>query len=384
MEIYFDNSATTVCSPAAAEMMQTVLCQEYGNPSSLHRKGLEAERYWRKAQEIFASLLRADRKEIYFTSGGTESDNWALRGTAGTMHRRGKHIIISSVEHPAISATAEALEAEGYEITRLPVDCGGYVEPESLRAALREDTILVSVMHVNNEIGTIQPIARLGQIIKENNPETYFHVDAVQSFGKIPVIPKELHADMISISGHKIHGPKGIGLLYVNRRVRLQPLIYGGGQQNQMRSGTDNVPGAAAFAVAAEESVKQQHAAAQSMLQLKKALYDGCMQLEDVKRNGPEIEQAAPHILNLSFLGIRSEVLLHALEEKEIYVSSGSACASHKKSGSPTLTAIGCNKEEIESAIRFSFCAENTLAEVKTTLEALHTLVPMLRRFRRK
>lgn len=384
MEIYFDNSATTVCSPAAAEMMQTVLCQEYGNPSSLHRKGLEAERYWRKAQEIFASLLRADRKEIYFTSGGTESDNWALRGTAETMHRRGKHIIISSVEHPAISATAEALEAEGYEIMRLPVDCSGYVEPESLRAALREDTILVSVMHVNNEIGTIQPIARLGEIIKENNPETYFHVDAVQSFGKIPVIPKELHADMISISGHKIHGPKGIGLLYVNRRVRLQPLIYGGGQQNQMRSGTDNVPGAAAFAVAAEESVKQQHAAAQSMLQLKKALYDGCMQLEDVKRNGPEIEQAAPHILNLSFLGIRSEVLLHALEEKGIYVSSGSACASHKKSGSPTLTAIGCNKEEIESAIRFSFCAENTLAEVKTTLEALHTLVPMLRRFRRK
>lgn len=383
-ERYLDNSATTRAYPEVVKLMTKLLLEDYGNPSALHQKGVDAERYLREAKEKLAKILKVQEKEIYFTSGGTESNNWALVGTALAMQRMGKHIITTSVEHPAVQAPLTFLEELGFQVTRLGVDKEGRISPEELEQALTPETILVSVMYVNNEIGAVEPIETIGELIKRKNPETVFHVDAIQAFGKIPIYPKKLNIDLLSVSGHKFHGPKGIGMLYIREKTKIRPMILGGGQQSGMRSGTDNVPGAAGMALAAEMVCSHLEEYASHMYGLRKRLTDGLIKIEEVVIHGPEGEQAAPQIVNASFLGVRSEVLLHTLESEGIYVSAGSACSTHKKSQSPTLTAIGASKEERESSVRFSFCETTTAEDIDAVLEVLRRVIPMLRRFTRK
>ena len=389
MEVYLDNSATTQVFPEVAEAMTQIMCLKYGNPSSMHLKGMEAENQIRKAKETLAGILKCTEKEILFTSGGTESDNLALRGVATAYQRRGKHLITTMIEHPAILQTMKYLEEQGFEVTYLPVDGSGRIRLEDLQAALREDTILVSIMHTNNEVGAQQPIAEAGALIKKYNPEILFHVDAVQGFGKAKILPKKMNVDLLSVSGHKIHGPKGIGFLYVADKVRLKPILFGGGQQGNLRSGTENVHGIAGMAMAAKKLYDAYDADIDKLTQLKALMIEGLRQIENVQINGllpeaPNGEGTAPHIVSASFRGVRSEVLLHALEEKGIYVSAGSACSSHKPQPSATLKAMGVEKVLLESTIRFSFSVFTTQEELEYTLSVLRELVPMLRMYTRK
>lgn len=381
MEVYLDHSATTRCCREAADLMVRIMTEDYGNPSSMHRKGMEAENYLREAASELAGILKVQEKEIYFTSGGTESNNWALVGTAMANRRRGNRILVSAVEHAAVSAPARWLADQGFDVVVLPVDRFGVVKMEALEEALTPETILVSVMHVNNEIGSVEPVEEIGNLIRKKAPEAYFHVDAIQAFGKYRIYPRRMHIDMLSASGHKIHGPKGIGLFYVNEKVKIHPLILGGGQQNGMRSGTDNVPGAAGMALAAKMAYEHLEEKTARMRAMRDRLADGLSRIERVVFHGMPSGQGAPHILNASFLGIRSEVLLHALEDKGIYVSAGSACSSHKRAGSAVLTAIGCSREEMESAVRFSLGEETREEEIDYTLDVLKALVPVLRRY---
>ena len=381
MEVYLDHSATTRCCREAADLMVRIMTEDYGNPSSMHRKGMEAENYLREAASELAGILKVQEKEIYFTSGGTESNNWALVGTAMANRRRGNRILVSAVEHAAVSAPARWLADQGFDVVVLPVDRFGVVKMEALEEALTLETILVSVMHVNNEIGSVEPVEEIGNLIRKKAPEAYFHVDAIQAFGKYRIYPRRMRIDMLSASGHKIHGPKGIGLFYVNEKVKIHPLILGGGQQNGMRSGTDNVPGAAGMALAAKMAYEHLEEKTARMRAMRDRLADGLSRIERVVFHGMPSGQGAPHILNASFLGIRSEVLLHALEDKGIYVSAGSACSSHKRAGSAVLTAIGCSREEMESAVRFSLGEETREEEIDYTLDVLKALVPVLRRY---
>ncbi len=384
MEIYLDNSATTRCYEEVKDIVVKTMMEDYGNPSSMHRKGSAAEKYLREAAQTLAGLMKVQEKELIFTSGGTESNNWALFGTAMAHHRQGKHIITTAVEHAAVAAPLAALEDQGFTVTRLPVDSRGRVKLQALEEALTEETILVSAMYVNNEIGSLEPIGEMGQIIKEKNPKTLFHVDAIQAFGKYRIYPKRMKIDLLSASGHKIHGPKGVGFLYLDSQARIKPLILGGGQQNGLRSGTDNVPGVAGMALAAKKIYQNLEENVAHMYRIRKQLAEGLAALDQVVLHGMEGEEGAPHILNASFLGIRSEVLLHTLEDRGIYVSAGSACSSHKRAGSPTLTAIGCSRAEMESAVRFSFCESNTEEEIQETLAVLGEVLPLLRRYTRR
>ena len=386
MECYLDNSATTRCLDSAAALMAGILCTDYGNPSSLHHKGVQAEEYVRHAREVIAKTLKVTPKEIFFTSGGTESDNLALRGAAYANARQGKHLITTSIEHPAILNTMQYLEQQGFEVTYLPVDENGKIRLSDLEAAIRPDTILVSIMHTNNEIGALEPIAEAGELIKRVNPNTLFHVDAVQGYGKAKILPKRKKIDMLSVSGHKIHGPKGIGFLYVGDRVKIRPIVFGGGQERGLRSGTENVPAIAGMGKAAEEMYQNLDTDLDRMYALKQRLADGISMMENVRINGLCGRDSAPHVLSVSFAGVRSEVLLHALEEREIYVSAGSACASNHPdtAGSATLRAIGLPKELLNSTIRFSLSVFTTEEEIDYTVQVLHELVPMLRRFTRR
>ena len=410
MRAYLDNSATTRCFDEVREYMSEIMDRYYGNPSSMHMVGVEAEKHIRYATDIFTGLLKADAKEIVYTSGGTESDNMALIGCARANQRAGKHIITTKIEHPAVLETCAYLEREGYEVTYLDVDESGCVRPEDLKAVLRDDTILVSVMYVNNEIGSLQPIGELGRIIKDRNPSALFHVDAVQGFGKVRINPKREKIDLLSISGHKIHGPRGVGVLYVNGKAKIQPIVFGGGQQRGLRSGTENVPGIAGMAKAAQLLYSDFDDKIDRLYELKTYFVNELMKLDGVTVNGvpvtvgapevsddvkngtgsidgiPEkiIRMTAPHIVSASIEGIRAEVLLHALEEKEIYVSSGSACASNKPAISETLKAIGVRRELLDSTIRFSMSVETTREELDHTLEALKELLPALRRYTRR
>lgn len=386
MECYLDNSATTRCLDSAAALMAGILCTDYGNPSSLHHKGVQAEEYVRHAREVIAKTLKVTPKEIFFTSGGTESDNLALRGAAYANARQGKHLITTSIEHPAILNTMQYLEQQGFEVTYLPVDENGKIRLSDLEAAIRPDTILVSIMHTNNEIGALEPIAEAGELIKRVNPNTLFHVDAVQGYGKAKILPKRMKIDMLSVSGHKIHGPKGIGFLYVGDRVKIRPIVFGGGQERGLRSGTENVPAIAGMGKAAEEMYQNLDTDLDRMYALKQRLADGISKMENVRINGLCGRDSAPHVLSVSFAGVRSEVLLHALEEREIYVSAGSACASNHPdtAGSATLRAIGLPKELLNSTIRFSLSVFTTEEEIDYTVQVLHELVPMLRRFTRR
>lgn len=383
MEAYLDNSATTMVSEDVAKLMYEIMTKDYGNPSSMHQKGVDAEKYLKSAKETFARVLKVSEKEIFFTSGGTESDNFAVIGTAMANQRRGKHIITSSIEHPAILETFQFLEEQGFEVTFLPVNNYGQVEPEVLKNALREDTILVSIMYVNNEIGSIMPIEKLGKIIKEFNPAIVFHVDAVQAFGKVKILPYKENIDLLSISSHKIHGPKGVGVLFIKDKTKIKPIVFGGGQQKNMRSGTENVPGIAGMALATENLYKKFDEDVDKMYELKALFIDEILKIDGTVVNGLTGRESAPHVISVSFDGIfKSEVFLHALEDKGIFVSSGSACASNHPAISGTLTAIGVKKEHLSATLRFSLSIYTTKEEILYTIDTIKELLPVLRKYR--
>lgn len=385
MEVYLDNSATTRAYDKVGDIVRSILCEAYGNPSSMHAKGVEAERYIKEAKESLAKILKVQEKEIFFTSGGTESDNLALIGTARANKRAGKHLITSSIEHPAILNTMRYLEKEeGYKVTFLPVDRYGRVKLDALKEALCKDTILVSIMYVNNEVGSVQPIEEAASIVKAYNRNILFHVDAVQGFGKYRIYPKKTKIDMLSISGHKIHGPKGIGALYIEENVKIRPIIFGGEQQRNVRSGTENVPGIVGLSVAAQEIYTNLEEKVATMRALKKYFIEHVMEIENTTIHGLYDETSAPHIISVGFADIRSEVLLHALEEKGICVSSGSACASNHPAISGVLKGIGAKKEYLDATLRFSMSEFTTKEEIDYTLETLYNLVPMLRRYTRR
>lgn len=384
MEAYFDNSATTRCYEAVKDVVVRTMIQDFGNPSAMHRKGVEAEQYVKKTASILAKLLKVSEKEILFTSGGTESDNLALIGAAYANRRSGNHIITTAVEHPAVAEPVAHLKAQGFEVTVLGVDETGVVKVKELEAALRADTILVSVMYVNNEVGSVMPIEEIGKLVHEKSPKALFHVDAIQAFGKYRIYPKKAGIDLLSVSSHKIHGPKGAGFLYISHQAKVQPQILGGGQQNGMRSGTDNVPGIAGMGVAAEEIYRNLDADREHLYQLKERMAEGLGEMDKVLINGMPVREGAPHILSASFLGVRSEVMLHTLEERGIYVSAGSACSSHKRKGSATLTAMGLPADQRECTVRISFSEENTPEEVDYALEVIREVLPLLRKYSRR
>ncbi|MCR5279268.1 MAG: cysteine desulfurase [Lachnospiraceae bacterium] len=392
MEIYLDNSATTRVYPEVAALINKIMLEDYGNPSSAHFKGLQAETYVKTARKQLATALKVKEKEILFTSGGTESDNLAIIGAARANHRAGKHIVTTRVEHPAVLKTFEYLEKEGFETDYLGVDEMGRISLDELKSKLRSDTILVSIMHTNNEVGSVQPIAEAGQLIKSVNLGTLFHVDAVQGFGKAEIYPSKMHIDMLSISGHKIHGPKGIGVLYVGEKVKLQPISYGGGQQDGMRSGTLNVPGIAGIGLAAEMINGNLSDKRNRLYDLKAFFLQEISAAEGIKVNGCKhnedgsyaVTETAPHIINISVNGLRSEVMLHALEDKGIYVSAGSACSSHSKHESSTLKAMGATAEEMDGALRISMSEDTTKEELAETIAAIREIKDKFGRFVRR
>lgn len=384
MNVYLDNSATTRAYDQVGDVVRKVMCEDFGNPSSMHYRGVEAEKYIKEAKETLAKILKVQPKELFFTSGGTESDNLALIGAARANKRAGKHLITSSIEHPAILNTMRYLEEEeGFRVTYLPVDKYGRIQLDALKEALCEDTILVSVMYVNNEVGSVQPIMEAASMVKAYNKNILFHVDAVQGFGKYHIYPKKLKVDMLSVSGHKIHGPKGIGLIYIDEHVKIKPIVYGGEQQKNIRSGTENVPGIAGLATAAALIYKDLDQKVLHMRALKAHFIEEVMKIPQTTVHGLYDETSAPHIISVGFAGIRSEVLLHALEDKGICVSSGSACASNHPAISGVLKGIGVKKEYLDATLRFSMSEFTTEEEIEYTLDTLNELVPMLRRYTR-
>ncbi len=384
MEVYLDNSATTMCYPDVGELVYKVMCQDYGNPSSMHKKGVQAEHYIRDAKETIARLLKVNAKELIFTSGGTESDNLALIGCARANRRNGNHLITTSIEHPAILNTMRYLEEEeGFRVTYLPVDEYGRVKLDALKEALCPETILVSIMYVNNEVGTVQPVQEAVKIAKQYKPSILFHTDAVQGYGKYRIYPKRMGIDMLSASGHKIHGPKGVGFLYVDSKVKIHPVIFGGGQQKDMRSGTENVPGIAGLGLASRMIYQDMEMKNALMRELKEYFIEEILGIGQTKVHGLTDEGSAPHIVSVGIAGVRSEVLLHALEDKGIYVSSGSACASNHPAVSGVLKGIGAPREYLDATLRFSMSEFTTKEEIDYTLETLYNVIPMLRKYTR-
>ena len=383
MEAYLDNSATTRCLKEAVEVMVKAMEVDYGNPSSMHMYGIKAERYIKEAKETFVKLLKCQDKEIIFTSGGTESNNMAIIGAVMANKREGNHIIVSSVEHSSVKQPIRFLEEQGFRISYLPVDKNGLISLDDLKNELCDETIFVSTMYVNNEIGTVEPIEEMAKIIHGYNPDIIFHVDAIQAFGKYKIYPKKVGIDLLSVSGHKIHGPKGSGILYIRDKVKVKPLILGGGQQKGMRSGTENVPAIAGLGVATKLVYTNLDEKIDRLYNIKEKLVEAIKEIPGAVINGLTGRDSAPHILSVSFDGIRSEVLLHALEDKGIYVSSGSACASNKPGLSSTLVAIGVDKSLLDSTIRFSFSFDTTLEEIDYCIQTLNELLPILRKFKR-
>ncbi|SNX52804.1 cysteine desulfurase family protein [Thermoanaerobacterium sp. RBIITD] len=384
MEVYLDNSATTRVRKEVIDKMVDVLDNEYGNPSSIHLKGYRAEKILDVSRDSVAKLIKSEKDNVVFTSGGTESNNFAIRGIAYGMKRMGNHIITSKIEHPSVLNVMKQLEEEGYNVTYLNVDKNGKINLGELEQAINDKTILISIMGVNNEIGTIEPIDMIAKL-KEKSNIAYYHVDGVQAIGKIDINVKDQNIDLLSISGHKIHGPKGIGALYIKKGTKIKPIIYGGGQERNLRSGTENLPGIAGLGLACKLISENFKTYTSKLMALKKRLYDGIIsEITDVHLNGPDIDNGAPQILNVSFLGVRGEVLLHALEEKGIYVSTGSACSSHKETESHVLKSIGLSHDFIESAIRFSLGLFNTENEIDYTIDTLKEKVNLLRKYKRR
>lgn len=383
MEAYFDNSATTRVLDSVKDIVVKTMTEDYGNAAAKHSKGMVAENYIKQARVEIAKTLKVQDKEILFTSGGTESNNMALMGTAFGNERAGKHIISSNIEHASVYNPLGMLADHGYEITYLPVDEKGHISLRDLEEAIRPDTLLVSIMYVNNEIGAVEPVEEISKVIKQKNPKTIFHVDAIQAYGKYTIRPKRQGIDLLSVSGHKIHGPKGVGFLYIDEKVKVKPLILGGGQQKGMRSGTENVPGVAGLGVAAKEMYTNHEEKLDYLYGLKDYMMDRMAEVEGTHINSERGRLSAPQVVSVSFDGIRSEVLLHALEEKGIYVSSGSACSSNHPGVSDTLKAIGVKKELLDATLRFSFGLFNTKEEIDYSIEALKELLPVLRRYKR-
>lgn len=381
--IYLDNAATTRALPEVAQKMTHMMCEEFGNPATMSVMGLAVEKEIRAASQILAKCIRAKEDEIFFTSGGTEGDNWAIYGTAEGYKRNGAHMITTQIEHPAVKNPMLELAQKGSEVTFLGVNQEGHISLEELANAIRPDTILVSIILVNNETGVVQDATAIGKLIKEKNPKTLFHVDAVQAFGKYPIDVEKMKIDLLTMSGHKIHGPKGVGMLYMRKNTKVKPLIVGGGQQKGQRGGTENGPAVAGLGVAAKIAHEHMQEGIAHVRELKRVLAEGALALPDTQINGDCSDLASPYVLNVTFKGLRSEVLLHALESKGIFVSAGSACDSKKKIGSPVLTAMGLPFSEIEGAIRFSFTRYNTMEEVVACVKALEELVPFYRKYNR-
>ncbi len=383
MEVYFDNSATTRVLDSVRDIVVKTMTEDYANAAAKHRRGMEAEQYIREARAEIAKTMKVSEKEILFTSGGSESNNLALIGGALANQRIGKHIISTNVEHPSVYNPLAALEDMGFEVTFLPVDQDGHISLQELQDAVREDTVLVSVMYVNNEVGFVEPVEEISRVIRGKNPRTLFHVDGIQAYGKYVIRPKKQGIDLLSVSGHKIHGPKGVGFLYIRDGVKLKPMIYGGGQQSNLRSGTENVPGVAGLGVAAKEMYRDHEAKILHLLGLKDYLIDRMEELDGTVVNSKKGRERAPQIVSVSFEGVRSEVLLHALEEKGIYVSSGSACSAHHPGISGTLKGIGVHQRLLESTVRFSFGMFNTKDEIDYCMDVLKEILPVLRRYKR-
>lgn len=384
--IYLDNSATTKCRPEIASEISTILTENFANPSSLHKLGFNAEQILKKSRNIFSNIFNCRDSEIIFTSGGTESDNLALIGYAMHNKKRGNHIISSKIEHDAILNSLKYLEGNGFEITLLDPNENGIIDEDNLKKHIKNETILISLMHVNNELGSINDINNLSKVAKSINPNIVFHSDCVQSFGKFEM--KNLGADMVSISSHKIHGPKGVGALYKNEKVNIYPMIYGGGQQNGLRSGTENTAGVYGFALAANYEYDGLNGNFKRLQEIKSSYIEGIDHLNEkygnIKILTPQNDLSAPHILNIIFGNIRSEVLLHSLEEDEIYVGTGSACSTHSNEKSRVVSAIGVSNDEKDSSIRISLGDYNTLDEVSIVINALDNKIPILRKFVRK
>lgn len=380
--IYFDNASTTQSLECVSEAMKEILLKNYGNPSSISKMGLSAEQEIRKTATTIANMIGAKEEEIFFTSGGTESNNWAIFGTARGYKRAGKHIITTKIEHPSISNPMKQLEEDGAEITYLSVDERGYISLAELEASIRADTILVSIMFVNNEVGTIQDLEAIGKCIKAKNPKTIFHVDGVQGFSKHAIQVSKMKIDLLSMSGHKIHASKGVGALYMKKNTKTQPLIFGGGQQQGQRGGTENTVAIAGLGVACEQTFAELKTNETHVKRLREKLMEGILQIERTKINGDK-ENGSPYILNVTFEGLRSEVLLNDLARKEIFVSAGSACNSKKQVKSVVLDAMGLKFSDIEGAIRFSFSAYNTEEEVLKCVEVLQEVVPFWRKYNR-
>ncbi|NLK28415.1 MAG: cysteine desulfurase [Clostridiales bacterium] len=395
MEVYLDNSATTKVSESVRDCMMKIMYEDYGNPSSMHLMGVRAENYIKEAARIIAETLKVEPKEIIFTSGGTEANNLALIGAAMANKRRGKHIISTRIEHPSVHQPLVFLEENGFEISFLPVDTTGKIIKEELYKQVTEDTLLVSMMYVNNEIGVVQDVEEIVAELKERKKDILIHVDAVQAFGKYRIYPKRMGIDLLTFSGHKIHGPKGSGALYVNRNVRISPIMFGGGHQRGLRSGTENVPAIAGLGQAVLELYTNFDDKISKMYELKQYFLREVSSLPGVTINGlpkectdqfemEQIKKTAPHIMSVSFDGVRSEVLLHALEDRGVYVSAGSACSSHHPQPSVTLIAIGLPKNLMDSTLRFSMSDLTTLEDIQYTIAQLKELLPMLRRYTRK
>ena len=384
MEAYLDNSATTRAYDEVADLVAKIMKEEFGNPSSVHHMGMVSSERLSQARETIATSLKVDPQEIVFTSGGTESDNLALIGVARANKWRGNHIITTKIEHPAILETMAFLEKEGFEITYLSVDGTGTIDLDELKNAIRKETILVSIMFVNNEIGTLMPIQKAGELIKSVNKDTYFHVDAVQAYGKVLIRPRTMNIDLLSVSGHKIHGPKGVGFLYIKKGTKIVPICYGGGQQKGMRSGTENVPGIAGLALAAKKCYEDFDAKIKKLYDLKQYTVDSLLErIPDIKINGQKVSEGAPHIISVSIKGLAAETVLNMLSSKNIYVSAGSACTSNNPHVSDTLQAIGLEKDLLESTIRISMSFMTTKEEMDYFLDTLCSQVSNMRKFYR-
>lgn len=378
--VYLDNSATTRTDPEVIRVMADVMEKVYGNPSSLHGIGDKAHRLIGEAREAVARTLGVQPREIVFTSGGTESNNLAIKGVAEQFRNRGRHLITTEVEHPSVYQAFRQLEERGWRVTYLPVDRLGRVSEEDVEKALTEDTVLVSVMHVNNEVGTIQPVEAIGRVLR-SRPKVIFHVDAVQAFGKVELDPVRWGVDLLSISGHKFHGPKGVGALYIREGLRLSPLLAGGEQEGGLRSGTENVPGIAGLAKAAILAQQRRETVRQWQRWKEELIQAVTSRLEGVVVNGDTTtEGGAPHILSLSFPGLKSEVIVHALEQEKVFVSSKSACSSKKETPSRVLTAMGLDDRTAIGSIRISMGYDTVESDIRQCAQALIRVIPELQR----
>ena len=384
MQVYLDNAASTRVSKPVIELMNKAMDEDYANPSAKHLKGMEAEKCLKEAAAKIAKTMKVSEKELVFTSGGTESNNMALIGAAMARQRYGKHIISTAIEHSAVHQVLVHLADLGFEYSILKVDEKGQISLEELKSLLRADTILVSVMYVNNEIGAVQDIKAIADIVHGYNKDIYMHTDAIQAYGKFKIFPKKEGIDLLSVSAHKLHGPKGSGFLYIDERVNIKPIIYGGGQQRGFRSGTLNIPGIAGLGEAAKEAYEDFDKEVEYIYGLRDYLIDEITKLNDegIKLNCEKGVKFAPHVLSISISGVRAEVLLHAMEERGIYIASGSACSSNHPGLSGTLKGIGLKEEFLSSTVRVSFSKYNNKEELDFFLANLKELIPQLRRYK--